>query len=185
MNKEVYNLPESNFHLPRCLYHSLECITDKLSDCDEWILRGHYTLDYLYPVGLSLKAEEFVCTKSKFADHNPSNLPKDICPQCHFSTANKECYAQVFAEYCKTRVKKVYIKYAKAMEPLMAKKVYCIVYNSALHFYIYRHFKVMTRMTLHLPPKCLSDEMKEVIGDVAHDCREYMESFCEEDLYEW
>ena len=80
MNKDNYHLPESNFHLPRCLCHTLECITDKLADHEEWILRNHNTLDSLYPAGLCLKAEEFVCTKSDFADRDPSTLPKDICP---------------------------------------------------------------------------------------------------------
>ena len=80
MNKDNYHLPESNFHLPRCMCHTLKCITDKLADHEEWILRNHNTLDSLYPAGLCLKVEEFVCTKSDFADRNPSTLPKDICP---------------------------------------------------------------------------------------------------------
>ena len=185
MSKDVYHLPESNFHLPRCMMHTLECITDKMSDHEEWILRGHYTLDYLHPAGLCLKAEEFVCTKSEYADHDPTNLPKDICPYCRFSTKNKECYAQLFSEYCKTRVKNVYLKYAKAMEPMMVKKVYCTIFNGALHFYNFRCFEVLTRMTLHLPPKCLNDEMTEVIANITNDRDDYMESFVDEDLYDW
>ena len=43
----------------------------------------------------------------------------------------------------------------------------------------------MTRMTLHLPPKCLNDEMTEVIANITNDRDDYMESFVDEDLYDW
>ena len=129
MNHNVYSMLESNFHLPRCLDHTLECFTDTLSNHQDWILRGMDTLDSLHPIGLCWKAKQFSCTKFDFADHDPKKLPKDICPHYCFSTKNKECHIQVFSEYCKVQVNKVFTKYAKAMEPMMVKKVYCVIYK--------------------------------------------------------
>ena len=71
------------------------------------------------------------------------------------------------------------------MDALMVKKVYLIVYNGALHFYNYRRFDLMTRMTFHLPPTCLAEEINEVVHDIVHGRDDYMESFTDEDLYDW
>ena len=185
MNNNVYTMSEANYHLPRCLDHTLECFTDTLSNHEVWILRGMYTLNSLYPTGLSWKGEEFASTKSKYTDHDPKNLPKDICPHCCFSTKNKECHVHVFHEYCKARVKKVFRKYAKAMDLMKVKKVNCIIHNSALHYYNYCHFNIMTHMTYHLPPKCLHDKLKEYADVLAEKRSDYMESFREEKLIEW
>ena len=165
---------ESNFHLPRCVYH-LECFMDTLSNHQDWILKGMDTLDSLHPIVLRWKTEQFSSTKSEFANDNPNKLPKDVCPQCQFSTKNKECHVQVFAKYCKAQVNKVFIKYSKAMEPMMVKKIYCIIYNSVLYYYNYSCFNIMTFMTLHLPPKCLSNEMVEYMDDIACKCSDYIE----------
>ena len=156
--------PESNFHLPRCVDHSLECFTDSLSaDHQTWILKG-YNTDTLHPIGLRWKAKQFSTTKSKFVNHDARKLPEDICPHCCF--ASKECHVHVFAKYCKEQINKIFAKYPKAMEPMMVKKVYCLIYNSALHYYNYCHFNTMTHMTLHLPPDCLCEEMKQLISVV-------------------
>ena len=165
---------------------TLECFTDQLELHEDWILRGMDTLDKLYPTELSWKAEEFVIVKMEFTNYHPSSLPKDICLHWRYSTKNKECHVQVFHAYCKERVNKVFSKFAKAMHPMMIKKVYCIIYNGALHFYNYCRFEIMTRMTfVVLPPECLLEELKQYMDDLAHKRSDYMECFHEEDLHEW
>ena len=185
MNNNKWQLPQVNYHLPRCVDHTIECFTDTLEMHEDWILHGMDNLDSLHPIGLSWKAEEFFVAKSEFADWDPKTLPKDIYPYCCYSTKNKKHYVYVFHPYCKEQVNKVFFKFAKAMHPVMVKKVYCIIYNSVLHYYNYCHYDVITHMTLNLPPFCLLEELKEYMDKKAHSRSNYMEHFREEDLHEW
>ena len=169
----MYINPETNFYLPICVETRLEFFIDKLVDHEEWILSGHKTHSSLHPIRLCWKAEQLSSTIFKCVEVDSKHLPKDMCSHCHFSS--KECHIEVFAKYYKEGVNKVFLKFLRAITKLLVKKVYYIIYNSALYFCNARHFDITMCMMLHLHPKCLCKEMEDVMDYMAHRHGEWLE----------
>ena len=172
---------EGTYYLPQCVKNRLNCTLIDLSNGEEAIVNGNETVSGLYTSTRKKELKEKMISLESFGACIFS--PEGRCDHCF--EVYDFCHNKMYTNYIAHRMTQLVGLYPQVFDSYNTQKTYIKLYNSANHFVEFKKTRKVVASTLNVPPKCMKENMDEVITSVVYKHKYCVQDMTKDEVLEW